>query len=449
MIIDKIVNIINTNEYYKDFELVHSNLDEVRVLYEGYIIIIKYHDDKILNVNGIKTYPKFIMDKFEHDVNPQSYNHYRHHESHHHCEDHKQTCKPEYMYNSDVMRPVNPPFSVLHASLDDYKKYILKDIEAVNKVICFIECVIAVREGKECDKDCAGDIMKETDPIWMAEKVNYYNKEQIEEKLKAIAQLISDKVDYNIFDDSQKVQNTRLDKLEDKSINPDDYYTKVQIDEQQSAQDTIITKNTDRLDKVDEQITDHETRIKKLEDGGVDKETDPIWTKEKVDYMTKKEIEEVTGQLAIEIGSAQGDITLLKKRVVPTAIAFTNPLQVTTVTENLVYASSSTSNSDNLTFSDDQIINSDTSDKTNYTIIQGVLIIKAKASFTSGYITIQCPQTDNHITQTLVLEVTNSAVVPFAFNVDGEYDQITIAVSCGQDDILEAYPSPLVITKMK
>lgn len=160
-VLNEIMAMIAEHEEFQVFKLIHANSGEIRFMYKSFIVIVRYEDDEILFVNGVKTFDKYIMDKFCNGAfwnDPHFINHYRHHNSHHHHHHHGRCGLPpicdtipacnhdDYHFNSDTMVKPNPERTMLYATLEDYRDYIKDDLKYVQLVIDFIDAIIALRK---------------------------------------------------------------------------------------------------------------------------------------------------------------------------------------------------------------------------------------------------------------------------------------------------------------
>lgn len=157
----------------------------------------------------------------------------------------------------------------------------------------------------------SGDIVisgggEETDPVWTAEKVNYYTKTEVNSSLKSKADkteipTVPTNVSAFTNDAGYLTQHQSLD----------NYYTKTEVDTSLEAKANkteipTVPTNVSAFTNDAGYLTQHQT-LKTINgetivgEGNITisggEETDPIWTAEKVNYYTKSEIDGIVGNV--------------------------------------------------------------------------------------------------------------------------------------------------------
>lgn len=192
------------------------------------------------------------------------------------------------------------------------------DIEGKQDII---QDLNAIREGADLGKTA---LQSETDPIWTAEKGNYYTKSEVDTSLESKA----DKTEIPTVPTNVSAFTNDAGYLtEHQSLN--DYYTKTESDGKYATQVVVNEEIAARISDIREvkatleskadkteipslngyateqwvgqqgYLTEHQT-LKTINgetivgDGNIEissgEETDPIWTAEKVNYYTKSEV---------------------------------------------------------------------------------------------------------------------------------------------------------------
>ena len=168
------------------------------------------------------------------------------------------------------------------------------DIEGKQDII---QDLNAIREGADLGKTA---IQEETDPIWTAEKGNYYTKTEVDTSLESKANKSEiPTVPTNV----SAFTNDAGYLTEHQSLN--DYYTKTEVNtslESKADKTEIPSLNGYATEQwVGEQgyLTEHQP-LKTINgetivgNGNIEissgEETDPVWTAEKINYYTKTEI---------------------------------------------------------------------------------------------------------------------------------------------------------------
>lgn len=189
------------------------------------------------------------------------------------------------------------------------------DIEGKQDII---QDLNAIREGADLGKTA---LQEETDPVWTAEKGNYYTKTEVDTSLEAKANkteipTVPTNVSAFTNDAGYLTEHQSLDNYYTKTESDGKYATQVVVNEEIAARinDVREVKATleSKADKseipnlngyateqwVGEQgyLTEHQP-LKTINgetivgNGNIDiEETDPIWTAEKVNYYTKTEV---------------------------------------------------------------------------------------------------------------------------------------------------------------
>lgn len=462
--------LIIANDEYKDFRIVHTTNNEIRILYKTYIVIVQYEGDKILFVNGFKTFPKYIMDKLQcidFANQPWFKNHYHHHDSHgyhhhHHCDDYCKTipaCNHDDLrYNHDTMQRPHPDITMLHERLDNYREYLDMDLKDVIIVIAFINAIIDIRDNPGVERD----------PIYNVEKKNYVTK--VENDL------------------SQNEQNDKINSLEQRRDNleetdpiwqaeKDNYYTKDQFKEQQDAQDERITaleqlpfdeqdpiwqadkQDYNTKDEIDKSQDIQDIRIKALEDLPPLQETDPIWNAEKENYYKKDEtyskkgiddrLVEKADQKDLETNSEMlvsvinknieqdERIDTLRDKVIPHFICASKNIDNLEDTSIKIQFDSEHifNNSDifEINKEDDTIINNkDVETASNVIVVSGVVPIQVSTTETNGTtnVLLNCTGSSESAPGVDIKGVSTNlkVLIPFEFIVKGDTSDITLTL---------------------
>ena len=199
------------------------------------------------------------------------------------------------------------------------------DIEGKQDII---QDLNAIREGADLGKTA---LQEETDPVWTAEKGNYYTKTEVDTSLETKANkteipTVPTNVSAFTNDAGYLTEHQSLDNYYTKSESDGKYATQVVVNEEIAARinDVREVKATleSKADKseipslngyateqwVGEQgyLTEHQT-LKTINgetivgDGNIvisgGEETDPIWNAEKGNYYTKSEIDGIVGNV--------------------------------------------------------------------------------------------------------------------------------------------------------
>lgn len=181
------------------------------------------------------------------------------------------------------------------------------DIEGKQDII---QDLNAIREGANLGKTA---IQEETDPVWTAEKVNYYTKSDIDTSLESKANkseipTVPTNVSAFTNDAGYLTEHQSLD----------NYYTKSEVNsslESKADKSEIPSLNgyaTEQWVGQQGYLTEHQ-QLKTINGesiigsgdiviSGGGEETDPIWTAEKVNYST-------TEEMNIELGKKQDKLT--------------------------------------------------------------------------------------------------------------------------------------------
>ena len=184
-----------------------------------------------------------------------------------------------------------------------------------------IQDLNAIREGANLGKTA---IQEETDPIWTAEKVNYYTKTEVNTSLELKANkseipTVPTNVSAFTNDAGYLTEHQSLDNYYTKTESDGKYATQVVVNEEIAARISDIREVKATLESkadkseipslngyateqwVGEQgyLTEHQT-LKTINgetivgNGNIEissgEETDPVWTAEKVNYYTKSEV---------------------------------------------------------------------------------------------------------------------------------------------------------------
>lgn len=149
-VLNNILDMIRINEKFKDIKLAYSDDNEIKFTYFTFIVVVRYENERILQVNGFKTFEKYVMDKLENCDwynQPSFKNHYHHHDSHYDdiCDTIPSYNRSNCYLNSDVMKRPNSDYTLLHATLNDYAGYIADDYIRATLIIDFIDEIIKLR----------------------------------------------------------------------------------------------------------------------------------------------------------------------------------------------------------------------------------------------------------------------------------------------------------------
>lgn len=191
-----------------------------------------------------------------------------------------------------------------------------------------IQDLNAIREGANLGKTA---LQEETDPIWTAEKGNYYTKSEVDTSLETKANkteipTVPTNVSAFTNDAGYLTEHQSLDDYYTKTDSDGIYATKVVVNEEIAARISDIREVKATLESkadkseipslngyateqwVGEQgyLTEHQT-LKTINgetivgDGNIEissgEETDPVWNAEKVNYYTKTEIDRMIGNI--------------------------------------------------------------------------------------------------------------------------------------------------------
>lgn len=192
------------------------------------------------------------------------------------------------------------------------------DIEGKQDII---QDLSAIRQGANLGKTA---IQEETDPIWTADKVNYYTKSEVDTSLEAKADkteipIVPTNVSAFTNDAGYLTEHQSLDNYYTKTESDGKYATQVVVNEEIAARISDIRDVKATLEsKADKSeipslngyateqwvgqqgyLTEHQP-LKTINgetivgDGNIEissgEETDPVWTAEKVNYYTKSEV---------------------------------------------------------------------------------------------------------------------------------------------------------------
>ena len=193
-----------------------------------------------------------------------------------------------------------------------------------------IDDLNTIREGAEKG---ATALQNETDPIWTAEKVNYYTKTEVDTSLESKANkteipTVPTNVSAFTNDAGYLTEHQPLDNYYTKTESDGKYATQVVVNEEIAARMTDISDVKSALEsKADKSeipslngyateqwvegkgyLTEHQDisgKLDKTEAASTYQpkgdyltvETDPIWTAEKVNYYTKTEIDAMIGNI--------------------------------------------------------------------------------------------------------------------------------------------------------
>lgn len=279
------------------------------------------------------------------------------------------------------------------------------DIEGKQDII---QDLNAIREGADLGKTA---LQNETDPVWTAEKVNYYTKTEVNSSLETKA---------------DKTEIPSLDNYYTKTESDGKYATQVVVNEEIAARiNDIRNVNATLESKADKSeipslngyateqwvgqqgyLTEHQP-LKTINgetivgNGNIEissgEETDPIWTAEKVNYYTKTEV-----NTSLETKANKSEIP-----TVPTKVsAFTNDAGYLTEHQTL-----KTINGETIVGSGDIVISGGgeetdpvwTAEKVNYS--------------TTEEMNIELDKKQNKLTNTTTMEVTYA---------DGSTETITL-----------------------
>ena len=157
----------------------------------------------------------------------------------------------------------------------------------------------------------SGGITEETDPVWTAEKGNYYTKTEVNSSLESKA----DKTEIPTVPTNVSAFTNDAGYLtEHQSL--DNYYTKTEVNsslETKANKTEIPTVPTNVSEFTNDAgyLTQHQT-LKTINgetivgDGNIEissgEETDPVWTAEKGNYYTKSEIDGIVGNVNNALG---------------------------------------------------------------------------------------------------------------------------------------------------
>ena len=188
----------------------------------------------------------------------------------------------------------------------------------------------AIREGADLGKTA---LQEETDPVWTAEKGNYYTKSDIDPSLESKANkteipTVPTNVSAFTNDAGYLTEHQSLDNYYTKTESDGKYATQVVVNDEIAARITDIRDVKSALEsKADKSeipslngyateqwvegkgyLTEHQDISSKLEKTEaastyqpkgdyLTEETDPIWTAEKVNYYTKTEVDAMIGNI--------------------------------------------------------------------------------------------------------------------------------------------------------
>lgn len=160
------------------------------------------------------------------------------------------------------------------------------DIEGKQDII---QDLNAIREGADLGKTA---LQEETDPVWTAEKVNYYTKTESDGKY-ATQVVVNEEIAARISDirEVKASLESKADKSEIPSLNG--YATEQWVGEQ-----GYLTEHQSLKTINGESIIGSGDIV--ISGGG--EETDPVWTAEKSNYYTKSEIDGIVGNVNNALG---------------------------------------------------------------------------------------------------------------------------------------------------
>ena len=145
-----------------------------------------------------------------------------------------------------------------------------------------IDDLNTIREGAEKG---ATAIQNETDPVWTAEKVNYYNKVEVDTLVGEAKSSANSAI--SIANEAMVELEKKANKSEIPSL--DGYATESWVEGK-----GYLTEHQDISGKLDktEAASTYQPKGNYLTE-----ETDPIWTAEKVNYYTKTEVDAMIGNI--------------------------------------------------------------------------------------------------------------------------------------------------------
>ena len=174
------------------------------------------------------------------------------------------------------------------------------DIEGKQDII---QDLNAIREGADLGKTA---IQEETDPVWTAEKGNYYTKTEVNSSLETKA----DKTEIPTVPTNVSAFTNDAGYLtEHQSL--DNYYTKSEVNtsletKANKSEIPIVPTNVSEFTNDAGYLTEHQM-LKTINgetivgEGNITisggEETDPVWTAEKSNYYTKSEIDGIVGNV--------------------------------------------------------------------------------------------------------------------------------------------------------